>query len=51
MNRRNDDGSIALPVKPETVSVWLSQAQIAEPFGTKRPAITKHLGIFLKPMN
>ncbi|MBI4054390.1 MAG: virulence protein RhuM/Fic/DOC family protein [Candidatus Doudnabacteria bacterium] len=32
-----------IQVKFEDDSVWLSQAQIAELFGTKRPAITKHL--------
>ncbi len=28
----------------ENDTVWLTQKQIAELFGTKRPAITKHLG-------
>ena len=27
----------------ETETVWMIQKQIAELFGTKRPAITKHL--------
>ena len=32
-----------LDVKLEQETVWLTQKQIAELFGTKRPAITKHL--------
>lgn len=38
------DGSIKMEVKLKKDTVWLNQAQIAELFGTKRPAITKHLG-------
>ena len=42
------DGNISLDVKLEKETVWLTQKQIAELFGTKRPAITKHLkNIFL----
>lgn len=37
------DGSISLDVKLEQDTIWLTQKQIAELFGTKRPAITKHL--------
>ena len=37
------DGSIKLDVRIEHETVWLTQAQIALLFGTKRPAITKHL--------
>ena len=37
------DNAIRLEVRVEDETVWLSQAQIAELFGTKRPAITKHL--------
>ncbi|GHT04190.1 hypothetical protein AGMMS49525_10260 [Bacteroidia bacterium] len=37
------DNSIRLDVKVEEETVWLTQAQIAELFGTRRPAITKHL--------
>ncbi len=37
------DETIRLEVKLEDETVWLTQAQIAELFGTKRPAITKHL--------
>lgn len=42
------DGSTSLDVKLEQETIWLNQKQIAELFGTKRPAITKHLkNIFL----
>ncbi len=37
-----DSGNIEVQLAQE--SVWLTQAQLAELFGTKRPAITKHLG-------
>ena len=37
------DETIRLEVRVEDETVWLSQAQMAELFGTKRPAITKHL--------
>lgn len=37
------DGSTALDVKFENETIWLTQKQIAELFGVKRPAITKHL--------
>jgi prophage maintenance system killer protein len=37
------DGNAQLDVKLDQDTVWLSQNQIAELFGTKRPAITKHL--------
>ena len=37
------DETIRLEVRVESETVWLSQAQMAELFGTKRPAITKHL--------
>ena len=36
------DETIRLEVRMEGETVWLSQAQMAELFGTKRPAITKH---------
>ena len=32
-----------MDVRLEDDTVWLTQNQIAELFGTKRPAITKHL--------
>ena len=37
------DDEIRLEVRLEEDTVWLTQAQIAILFGTKRPAITKHL--------
>ena len=37
------DETIRLEVRMEGDTVWLNQAQMAELFGTKRPAITKHL--------
>ena len=39
--RPND--TISLEVRLEDETIWLTQAQIAELFGTKRPAITKHI--------
>lgn len=42
------DGSTSLDIKLEQETIWLNQKQIAELFGTKRPAITKYLkNIFL----
>jgi hypothetical protein len=41
-------GEIELRVKLEKETVWLMQSQIALLFGTKRPAITKHLNNILK---
>ena len=40
--------TLRLEVKLEGETVWLTQAQIAELFGTKRPAITKHLANIYK---
>ena len=40
---KTPDGNAQLDVKLDKDTVWLSQNQIAELFGTKRPAITKHL--------
>ena len=37
------DSSIHIEVLVEGDTVWLTQQQIADLFGTKRPAITKHL--------
>jgi len=37
------DKKVKLEVKLEQETVWLTQQQIAYLFGTKRPAITKHL--------
>ncbi len=42
------DGQINLDVSLEQETVWLNQAQMAELFGTKRPAITKHLSNIYK---
>lgn len=38
------DSEVKLEVRLEEETVWLTQEQIAVLFGTKRPAITKHLG-------
>jgi hypothetical protein len=38
-----DNNSVKLNVFVENETVWLTQQQIADLFGTKRPAITKHL--------
>ncbi len=38
-----EDGRITLDVKFDNETIWLTQKQIAELFGVKRPAITKHL--------
>ncbi|MCF6299291.1 MAG: hypothetical protein L3J01_05365 [Thiomicrorhabdus sp.] len=35
-------------VRLEGESLWLTQAQLAELFGTQRPAVTKHLGNIFK---
>jgi prophage antirepressor-like protein len=37
------DNTVEVEVRLENENVWLTQAQIAMLFGTKRPAITKHL--------
>lgn len=37
------DGQTQLDVRLENDTIWLTQKQIAELFGTKRPAVTKHL--------
>ena len=37
------DEAVKLEVRLEDETVWLTQEQIANLFGTKRPAITKHL--------
>ena len=42
------DETIRLEVRVEDETVWLSQAQMADLFGTKRPAITKHLNNIYK---
>lgn len=45
---QSEDGQVQLEVALEQDTVWLSQLQMAELFGTKRPAITKHLGNIFK---
>ena len=42
------DETIRLEVRMEGDTVWLNQVQMAELFGTKRPAITKHLNNIYK---
>lgn len=42
------DESVRMEVRIEDETVWLTQARIAELFGTKRPAITKHLNNIYK---
>ena len=37
------DKKVRLEVKLEQETVWVTQKQIAQLFGTQRPAITKHL--------
>ena len=37
------DESIRLEVRIEDETVWLTQQQIADLFGVKQPAISKHL--------
>jgi hypothetical protein len=38
------NGETQLDVRLKEETVWLTQEQIAFLFGTKRPAINKHLG-------
>lgn len=45
---QSDDGQLELKVAFDQDTVWLSQAQMADLFGTKRPAITKHLSNIYK---
>ncbi|MDE6206225.1 MAG: virulence RhuM family protein [Muribaculaceae bacterium] len=42
------DSTVKLEVRLEHETVWLTQQQIADLFGTKRPAITKHLSNIYK---
>lgn len=44
----SSDGQAQLEVALDQETVWLNQAQMAELFGTKRPAITKHLSNIYK---
>jgi len=43
-----EDGSAVTEVRLTADTLWLTQAQIADLFGTKRPAITKHLSNIFK---
>lgn len=45
---KTGDGKSHLEVRLDKETVWLSQKQIAELFGTQRPAITKHLANIFK---
>ncbi len=38
------DGQVALDVRLEADTVWLSQAQMGELFGRERSVITRHVG-------
>ena len=40
---QTEDGQTQIDVRLENETIWLTQKQIAELFGTKRPAITKHI--------
>jgi len=42
------DDEVKVEVRLEEETVWLTQEQIAILFGTKRPAITKHLNNIYK---
>ena len=42
------DSTVKIEVRLENDTVWLTQQQIADLFGTKRPAITKHLANIYK---
>ncbi len=42
------NSTFSLDVRVDKETVWLTQSQIAELFGTKRPAITKHLSNIFK---
>ena len=42
------DDKICLEVRLEEETVWLTQAQIADLFGVKQPAISKHLSNIFK---
>lgn len=44
----SQDGEAQLDVALDRDTVWLTQTQMAELFGTKRPAVTKHLGNIYK---
>jgi len=39
----SDDGKVSLDTKLENNTIWLTQKDMAELFGVKTPAISKHL--------
>jgi len=45
---QTDDKTIQVEIQFEHETFWLTQKQIADLFGTQRPAITKHLGNIFK---
>lgn len=45
---QTQEGALSFDIPLKNESLWLSQAQMAELFGTKRPAITKHLANIFK---
>ncbi|WP_372948911.1 hypothetical protein [Mariniphaga sp.] len=42
------DKTVLIEIQFEHETFWLTQQQIADLFGTQRPAITKHLGNIFK---
>ncbi len=42
------DSGLKLEVRVEDETIWLTQQQIADLFGTQSPAITKHLNNIYK---
>ena len=44
----DEQGQVSLEVTLEHETLWLNQAQMAELFGTKQPAISKHLSNIFK---
>ena len=40
---KTSDGNIKIDTVFQNETIWLTQAQMAELFGVKRPAVTKHL--------
>jgi hypothetical protein len=45
---QSKDKKVQLEVKLEQETIWITQKQIADLFGTQRPAITKHLNNIFK---
>ncbi|MBP9817178.1 virulence RhuM family protein [Candidatus Shapirobacteria bacterium] len=42
------NGEVKLKTKIEKNNIWLTQSQIADLFGTRRPAVTKHINNIFK---